>query len=291
MALQQKSRKFAGTAIILSAFMKFLPIVLLSLLIVSCQSVNKVLKNPDPHYKLRMAEQYYAKKQYGQAQIIFEDIMPYFRGTPEFENIYYKYAYTAYYQKDYLNAENLFKNYLEIFPKSPRSEEMEYMRAYTFYRQSPKSMLDQTATRDAIGAMQTFINTHPGSERNKEATAIIDELRAKLEKKDKDAAQLYFDLGQFRAAATAFNTVLNTYPESDQAEFYKLMAIRSYFRYAELSVEEKRAERFETVVEECNDFIDRFPDSALTGEVEKLLSQSQDNLKIYTNEPSKTTTE
>ena len=291
MALQQKSRKFAGTAIILSAFMKFLPVVLLSLLIVSCQSVNKVLKNPDPHYKLRMAEQYYAKKQYGQAQIIFEDIMPYFRGTPEFENIYYKYAYTAYYQKDYLNAENLFKNYLEIFPKSPRSEEMEYMRAYTFYRQSPKSMLDQTATRDAIGAMQTFINTHPGSERNKEATAIIDELRAKLEKKDKDAAQLYFDLGQFRAAATAFNTVLNTYPESDQAEFYKLMAIRSYFRYAELSVEEKRAERFETVVEECNDFIDRFPDSALTGEVEKLLSQSQDNLKIYTNEPSKTTTE
>lgn len=275
----------------MSAFMKFLPVVLLSLLIVSCQSVNKVLKNPDPHYKLRMAEQYYAKKQYGQAQIIFEDIMPYFRGTPEFENIYYKYAYTAYYQKDYLNAENLFKNYLEIFPKSPRSEEMEYMRAYTFYRQSPKSMLDQTATRDAIGAMQTFINTHPGSERNKEATAIIDELRAKLEKKDKDAAQLYFDLGQFRAAATAFNTVLNTYPESDQAEFYKLMAIRSYFRYAELSVEEKRAERFETVVEECNDFIDRFPDSALTGEVEKLLSQSQDNLKIYTNEPSKTTTE
>ena len=112
-----------------------------------------------------------------------------------------------------------------------------------------------------------------------------------MEKKDKDAAQLYFDLGQFRAAATAFNTVLNTYPESDQAEFYKLMAIRSYFRYAELSVEEKRAERFETVVEECNDFIDRFPDSALTGEVEKLLSQSQDNLKIYTNEPSKTTTE
>ncbi|MGV3530494.1 MAG: outer membrane protein assembly factor BamD [Flavisolibacter sp.] len=271
--------------------MKFLPVVLLSLLIVSCQSVNKVLKNPDPHYKLRMAEQYYAKKQYGQAQIVFEDIMPYFRGTPEFENIYYKYAYTAYYQKDYLNAENLFKNYLEIFPKSPRSEEMEYMRAYTFYKQSPKSMLDQTATRDAIGAMQTFINTHPGSERNKEATAIIDELRAKLEKKDKDAAQLYYDLGQFRAAATAFNTVLNTYPESDQAEFYKLMAIRSYFRYAELSVEEKRAERFETVVEECNDFIDRFPDSALTGEVEKLLSQSQDNLKIYTNEPSKTTTE
>jgi outer membrane protein assembly factor BamD len=270
--------------------MKFSAVVFLTVLLVSCQSVNKVLKNPDPKYKLAMAEQYYAKKQYTLAQTVFEDIMPYYRGTPEFENIYYKYAYTAYYQKDYLNAENLFKNYLEIFPNSPKAEEMEFMRAYSFYKQSPKAMLDQSNTLKAIGYMQTFINTHPGSERNKEANAIIDELRAKLETKDFNSAQLYYDLGQFRAAAVAFNSVLNTYPESKKAEQYKLMAIKSYFRYAELSVEDKKAERFETVIDECNDFMDRFPESDLVKEVEKYLNQSQNNLKIYTNEPSKTTT-
>jgi outer membrane protein assembly factor BamD len=167
---------------------------------------------------------------------------------------------------------------------------MEFMRAYSFYKQSPKAMLDQSNTLKAIGYMQTFINTHPGSERNKEANAIIDELRAKLETKDYNSAQLYYDLGQFRAAAVAFNSVLNTYPESKKAEQYKLMAIKSYFRYAELSVEDKKAERFETVIEECNDFMDRFPESDLVKEVEKYLNQSQNNLKIYTNEPSKTTT-
>lgn len=270
--------------------MKFLPVLSLFLLLVGCQSVNKVLKNPDPQYKLRMAEQYYAKKQFGQAQLVFEDIMPYFRGTPEFENIYYKYAFTAYNQKDYLNAENLFKNYLEIFPNSERSEEVEYMRAYTFYRQSPKAMLDQSSTLKAIGALQTFINTHPGSPRNKEATALIDELRSKLERKDYNSAQLYYDLGQFRAAAVSFNNLLNTYPESDMAETYKLMAIRSYFRYAELSVEDKKVERFETVVEECNEFIDRFPESQLLPEVQQYLAQSVNNIKIYTNEPVETTT-
>ena len=44
--------------------MKFV-VILLSLVIVSgCGGINKILKNKDPHYKLRMAEQYYVKKKY-----------------------------------------------------------------------------------------------------------------------------------------------------------------------------------------------------------------------------------
>lgn len=270
--------------------MKF-PVALLAILfLIGCQPINKILKSNDPHYKLRMAEQYYAKKKYAQAQIIYEDVMPYFRGQPEFEDIFYKYAYTAYHQKDYLNAENLFKNYLEVYPNGPRSEEVDYMRAYTFYMQSPKAELDQSATMKAIGMFQVFINTHPGSARNKDASAIIDKLREKLEIKDQKAAQLYYDIGQFRAAAVAFNTMLNQYPDTYKAEEYKLMAIKAYFRFAELSVEDKKAERFEKVIEEANDFMDRFPASPLAKEVQQFVTQSQNNLKIYTNEPAKTTT-
>jgi outer membrane protein assembly factor BamD len=237
-----------------------------------------------------MAEQYYAKKKYNYAQQLYEDVMPFFRGGAEFEDIYYKYAYCAYYQKDYLNAENLFKTFLEIYPNSSRAEEVDYMRAYSFFKQSPKPQLDQTNTIKAIGMMQTFINTHPGSARNKDATDIIDICRQKLEVKDANSAQLYYDLGQFRAAAVTFASVLNTYPESNKSEEYKLMIIKSYFRYAELSVEEKKVERFEKAIEECNDFRDRFPQSRLTNEVLDYLNRSQNNLKIYSNEPVKKTT-
>src|SRR6476620_8616434 len=131
--------------------MKFIGILALAILLFSCGGINKVLKNKDPHYKLRMAEQYYAKKKYNYAQQIYEEIMPYFRGAPEFEDIYYKYAYTAYYQRDYLNAENLFKTFLEIYPNSSKAEEMDYMRAYSFYKQSPKPALDQSNTLKTIG--------------------------------------------------------------------------------------------------------------------------------------------
>jgi outer membrane protein assembly factor BamD len=270
--------------------MKFVAVVFLSLFLVSCNGINKVLKSHDQVYKLKMAEQYYAKKKYNYAQQLYEDVMPFYRGQPEFEDIYYKYAYCAYYQKDFLSAENLFKTFLEIYPNSSRAEEVDYMRAYTFYRQSPKAELDQTNTVKTIGMMQTFINTHPGSARNKEATSIIDICRFKLETKDQKSAQLYFDLGQFRAAAVSYATLLNTYPDSDKADEYKMMVIRAYFRFAEMSVEEKKQERYEKVIEECNEFMDRFPQSQYMKEVSQFMTQSQNKLKIYTNEPVKKTT-
>ncbi|MBN8686028.1 MAG: outer membrane protein assembly factor BamD [Chitinophagales bacterium] len=259
------------------------------LLLSSCgKSMTKLLKNPDPAYKLRMAEQFFVKKQYAKAQQVYEDIMPYYKTTPEFQDIYYKYAYCAYNQADYMNAENLFKSFLEIFPNSPKAEEMDYMRAYSYYKQSPKAELDQTATIKAMGMLQTFINTHPGSTRIKEANAIIDQCRAKMETKDYKSAQLYYDLGQFRAAGVAFTELLNDFPESMRADEYKLMIIKSYYRFAEMSVEEKKLERFEQVVNECYEFQDRFPDSKLKKEAESFLNLSQSTIKILNNEQTKT---
>lgn len=271
--------------------MRLIQVLLITLFLAGCgKSINKILKSPDPEYKLRMAEKYYVEKKYNKAQTLFEDVMPYFKTRPEFPDIYYKYAYCAYNQKDYLNAENLFKTFLEIFPNNAKAEEMDFMRAYSYYKQSPKPELDQTNTIKTMGLMQIFINTHPGSERNKEASAIIDICRQKLETKDYKGAKLYYDMGQFRASAVSFTSLLNNYPESSKGDEYKLMIIRSYFRYAELSVEAKKMERFEKVVTECHDFVDRYPDSKLRKEAESFLDISQNNIKNIKNEQTKTTT-
>ena len=264
--------------------MRFRFILLIIVLLGSCKGINKVLKSKDPEYKLRMAEKYYVQKKYSYAYQLFEDVVPYYKTGKEFEDIYYKMAYSTYYQKDYMNAENFFKNYLELFPNSARAEEMDYMRAYCTYKQSPKPELDQTNTIKTIGMMQSFINSHPGSARIKDANNIIDICHNKLESKDHESAQLYYDLGQFRAAAVAFEELLNNYPESDMAEDYKLMSIKSYYRFAEMSVSDKRGERFEKVIQECNDFTDRFPNSKLAKDVEHYLTLSQTNIKKLPNE-------
>ena len=164
---------------------------------------------------------------------------------------------------------------------------MDYMRAYTFYKQSPKVDLDQTNTTKTIGFMQAFINTHPGSDKIKEANEIIDKCRSKLELKDYKAAQLYYDLGYFKAAGIACTSLMNSYPDSEKSDEYKFLIIRAYYQYALQSIEEKKEDRFGQVVTQCNEFIDRFPDSRLNKSVQEYLTISQNNIKSLKTEQVK----
>ncbi len=263
--------------------------IILGFTITGCSKFSKIQKSKDYEYKLKMADQFYEKKKYNYAQQLYEELFPVYKGTDRFEDLYYKYAFCTYNLRDYLSAENLFKSFVEVFPNSKHAEEMDYMRAYTFYKQSPKVELDQTNTTKAIGFMQTFINTHPGSPRLKEAGEIIDRCRIKLEQKELKSAELYFNLGQFRAAAIAYTNLMNNFPESVKSDEYKLQVIKSYFQYATLSIEEKKEERFEQVITECHDFADRFPESKLSKEAEKYLTLSQNNIKNLKNEQTKKT--
>lgn len=246
----------------------------------SCSNkLSKTLKSTDTDYKLKVAESYYAQKKYNNAQILFEDLFPVLRGTAHFEDLYYKYAYTAFYLKDYENAENLFKTFTETFPNSTKSEEADFMRANCYYKQSPRIELDQTATAKTIGQMQVFINNHPLSARVPEATGIIDDSRAKLEVKDYNSASLYYNLGFYKAAAVAFGELINNYPTSTKGDEYKLMIIKSYYLYAANSIDEKQGERYDKVISECIEFADTYPDSKLLKSVDTYKSQSLNNLK------------
>jgi outer membrane protein assembly factor BamD len=265
-------------------FIKIFAALLLTLTMLSCSKFSRIEKSNDTTYKLAKADEYYAKKSYRNAQVLYEQLFSALKGTDKFEEIYYKYAYCYYYQKLYQQAEKLFKEWLEVFPNSPKSEEVDYMRAFSFYKQSPKIELEQVNTQKSINMMQTFINQHPGSPRIKDASAIIDEGRAKLELKEAREAQLYYNLGQFRASGIAFNALLNNFPESLKADSYKLMVVKSYYKFAKLSIAEKQMERFEKVISEYLDFADRFPESKLLKDAENYSNLSKNNLKELNNE-------
>ncbi len=263
---------------------------ILFVFLISCSKFSKVEKSNDPDYKLVKADEYFAKKKYHNAQVLYESLFPVFKGTQKFEDLYYKWAYCFYYQHQYKEAESYFKGYLETFPNSTRAEEVDYFRAYSYYKQSPKLELEQVNTMKAMNMMQTFINTHPSSPRIKDANGIIDESRAKLEKKEARAAQLYYNLGQFRAAGIAFDNLINNYPESVKGDEYKFMVIKSYYRFAKLSVAEKQQERFEKVTTEYLDFIDRYPESKLLKEAENYSNLSKNNIKELKNEQTPSAT-
>ncbi len=266
----------------------FLAPVLLLLLVTSCSKYNKVFKSKDFEYKLKMADEFYSKGKFKIAQQLYEELFPVFKGSVKFEELYYKDAYCFFNMKMYADAENLFKGFLEVFPNSKNAEEVDYMRSFCFYKQSPKVELEQVNTVRAMGMMQTFINTHPGSERNKEASDIIDQCRIKLEKKEHRAAELYFDMGQYRAAAIAYSNLINNYPESLMGEEYKLKTVKSYYKFAKLSIPDKQVERYEKVIEAYEDFVDRYPDSKLLKEAESFSNLSHNNIKVIKYEQTQT---
>ena len=262
------------------------------LFLAACNSgFNKVLKSKDYEYKLRKADEYYAKKKYKNAEELYVELFPVFKGTEKFEELYYKYAYCSLYQKNYADAENLFKGFLEVFPNSTRAEEVAYMHAYTFYLQSPTVELEQINTSKAIGMMQSFINTYPNSPRIKDANEIIAKGRAKLELKEYKTAQLYYNLQQYRAAGISFTNLLNTYPESNKGEQYMLMVIKSYFEFARLSIYDKQEERYQKVSAVYFDFADRYPESNMLKEAENYKNLSLNNIKQIQNEQIKTPAE
>lgn len=267
----------------------FSGLILLSFLLFSCSKYSKVEKSKDVEYKLTKADEYFAKKKYRQAQQLYESLFPVYKGTQKFEDLYYKYAYCFYYQGLYSDAENLFKGYLEVFPTSARAEEVDYMRAYSYYKRSPKLELEQVNTVKSMNMMQSFINTHPTSARNKDASEIIDASRAKLEQKDYRSALLYYNLEKYRAAALTFSNLLNKYPESPNGEEYKLMVIKSYFKFAKMSYVDKQVERFEKVISEFSDFSERFPESKFFKEAEEYNNLSKTQIKEIQNEQNTST--
>jgi outer membrane protein assembly factor BamD len=263
----------------------FLFIALIVLVMGSCKSTHeKVLTSKDVNFKLAKANEYYDQKKYFKANEVYESLMPAFRGTKNYEELYYRYCYSFYYQEDYLSASYQFKNFVENFPKSLRADECEFMYATCLYKMSPKFSLDQSNTYKAMEALQTYINTHPGSKNLTEANNYIDICRAKIETKDAKAARLYFDISEYKSASVAYKSLMQAYPESKSLDYYQLMVIKSFYQYAKSSYPDKQEERFAEAINAYNQLLEYTPNSANLKEAKEYYTLAQNRIKNIRNE-------
>ncbi len=233
-----------------------LPVLLLS----ACRSeYEKLRTSGDPSAMHQKAFEYYDKKDYIRAQGLLELALPSFRGKKEAEEMYYRYAYTYYYTRQYILASYHFNSFVQTFGGSPYKAEMAFMAAYCNYKLSPSFRLDQTYTLKAIDELQLFANTYPDSPRVKDCNQLIDEMRAKLERKAYEEGKLYFDLRNYQSAAHSFENLLRDFPETNNAENVRYMIMQASFLLAENSVVEKQGDRYQEALDQANEFLARFP--------------------------------
>jgi outer membrane protein assembly factor BamD len=90
---------------------------------------------------------------------------------------------------------------------------------------------------------------------------LIDELRAKLQLKAFEIAELYFKMEDYEAAITSFENLLKDYPDTEFKEDILYYILQSYFRYAKLSIEHKQKDRYSKAVESFEKLIYSFPET------------------------------
>lgn len=258
----------------LKKFINYFSVIMLALLLFSCNGYQHLLKSSDYDLKYKKALEYYEKKDYTRALPLLEELMTVFRATARAEKVHYAYAQTNYGLGDYLLASYHFKDFARNYPQSTNAEEATYLSAYCFYLTSPVYTLDQSNTISAIEELQTFINLYPTSTKVADCNLIIDKLRFKLENKAYDISKLYYNIGNYSAALVAFGNLMKDFPDTKHREEAFYLQLKSSHLLAINSIETKKADRLRKTQELYIKFIDTFPKTKYLSSAEDIYSAS-----------------
>lgn len=247
-------------------------IVLLAILfgLTGCDKFNKLLKSTDSELKLAKAKEYYDKEVYLKSSQLYEDLIPYVKGTPKAEEVYYYYSWSEYNLGDYLLSQYHFKNFTRQFPNSVHGEECYFMNAYCYYLTSANYKLDQTSTKNAIKEFQSFIDTYPESTRIDSCNKLIDKLQQKIEKKEYEVVKLYYKIEDYKAAIVASQNFVKEYPSSEYNDELMFITVNSYYLLAINSIQSKKAERLDGAIENYLKMFDLYPKSSYISRAEKI---------------------
>lgn len=258
----------------------FLSIVFLA----SCGEYQKLLKSTDPELKYTKAVEYFDKGDFMRATTLFDEIATYYKGTERSETILNYLAKSYMGQKDYFTASEYFKTYVKTYPKGQYVTESKYMIGYCYYLDSPDARLDQTATLDAVTALQEFVDVYPESERVSDAMKLLDELNDKIAYKYYLNSKLYFNLGNYmgnnyESAVITAQNALKRFPSNKYREELSMIILEAKYEQAVQSVEEKKLDRYRASIDEYYNYINEYPEGKLRKQADKIFNESKKIVK------------
>lgn len=264
-------------------------LLVISLLVSSCGEYEKLVKSTDYELKKNKVKEYYEKGQYIKTTELLAQVLPKYRATEEAEGLNWMNAQSYYGMKDYLMAGTEFRNFSDLYPYSKNAEEANFMAAMCDYYQSPRAELDQENTRNAINGFTLFLSRFPASAKADEARLHIKELQERLVQKAYLSSKLYYDRKEYKAAIVALGNCLKEFPETSYREEMMFLKLSSLYLYAEKSVAAKQKERYQSTLDDYYSFMEEFPKSNYSKEVNRIFQSTGKILKI--NSDTKVSTE
>lgn len=248
------------------------------LLLTSCaHEYNQVYKTTNNDYKYEFAKECFARGKYGFAVPLLQDLVTIEKGTDNAQECLYMLAMAEYSLKDYQAASETFKKYYQTYPRGQYAEMASFYIGQSLFEGTPEPRLDQTPTVAAIAAFQEYLDIFPNGKMKETAQQRLFALQDKLVRKEYLNAKLYYNLGSYfgnsirtvdnnggnnyEACIITAQNALNDYPYSDLRENFAILIMKSKFELAQMSVEEKKVQRFQDAEDECYGFINEYPES------------------------------
>jgi outer membrane protein assembly factor BamD len=254
-------------------------VILVLVLVSSCGEYEKLLKSTDYELKKTKAKEYYEAGKYVKSSELLAQIIPRYRATDEAEEISWMNAQSFYGMKDYFMAGTYFKSFIDQFPFGKHAEEANFLAAKCDYNIAPRSELDQENSRNSIEGFNIFMTRYPSSPRIEEAKKLVKELQEKLVEKSYLSAKLYYDMKQYKAAVVALNNSLKEYADTKFREEMMYLKLNSLFLYAEKSLASKQKERYQSTLDDYFSFMEEFPQSQYSKEVDGIFQKTNKYLK------------
>ncbi len=245
----------------------------------SCGKFEKFRKSASLPMKYKAAVDYYKKKDFDKAGILFDEILPLMKGDSTQEMATYYQAYCDFNLGNYTLANAHFKKFYEVFSRSEYAEEAIYMSAYSLYKDSPNFNLDQTGTLTAINELQSYLNNYPDTKFKEECSNMIKELRKKLERKAYEKAKLYhqtspFNIASLKSSVIEITNFQRDFPDSDYNEEMAYLKVLAQFDLANSTIESKQKERFSDASKFYLELVDKYPNSSYLKVAEKMYEKS-----------------
>lgn len=268
------------------AFCILLPLIVFSL--GSCGEFYKLEKSTNWDELYEAANRYYQNEDYNKAIILYDKVLPVIRGSEKSELAEFNYAYAHFHTKRFIEAAGYFKTFYDTYNRSPMAEEAFFMHAYSLYLDAPDYNLDQRSSKEAVNAIQMFINRFPESDSYERAMGMINDLQKRFEEKAFQESKMYYRLTEglfpgdfYRACIVNFQNFAKNYPDSKYNEELAFRLVEVSYTYADNSVFSKKQERLNQSLEFGNDFLKKYPESPFAKNVGNIISQAESTLASH----------
>src|SRR5690554_1751310 len=269
-----------------SAFYILLPLI--TIVLASCGEFYKLEKSTNWDELYEAANRYYQNEDYNKAIILYDKVLPVIRGSEKSELAEFNYAYAHFRTKRYIKTASYFKTFFDTYNRSPMAEEAFFMHAYSLYLDAPDYNLDQRSSREAVNAIQLFINRFPASDSYERAMEMITDLQKRFEEKAYQESKMYYRLTEglfpgdfYRACIVNFQNFAKNYPDSEYNEELAFLLVEVGFTYGDNSIFSEKENRLNDALEFGKDFQKKYPESPYNGQVSNLISQTQSSLTAH----------